>query len=377
VAPSPLGRQPWIDWLRGLAVLLMIQTHVYDAWVHTGDKATTAYLVTRHIGGVPARLFLFLVGVSMALRFEAGLRRGRDAAAMSRDIVRRGFGVLLLAYAFRVQEFILGGGWSESWLQIAKVDVLNCIGLTMMLLGPWCAPRGGRPAYARALAALLVFFALGPIVGPVGFGRSWPAWTRVFTSYVGGERPLAWFPVFPWLGWAAAGLVAGHVWLRLPERAPEKAARVFAATAALGAALMALVMAGRAAFPDLIRYPNAWVAAMGPGALVFRLGVVLLIAAAAWFWTRLRDRHGPPRFSPLELLGRTSLFVYWVHVELTYGQLSKAFHGHLTFRQASWGLAGMTALMLGLAYLRTRRFDPWWRARRAAHTELAGPRVAA
>ena len=60
-----------VDWLRGLAVVLMIQTHLYDAWCNPAAKADRrAYAWTRFIGGIPSRLFLLLVGVSMAIRYE-------------------------------------------------------------------------------------------------------------------------------------------------------------------------------------------------------------------------------------------------------------------------------------------------------------------
>ena len=75
------GRLDVVDWLRGAAVVLMIQTHLYDAWVSPADKLTPAYRVTRFLGGVPSRLFLMLVGVSIALRFESQLAKGvRDWA---------------------------------------------------------------------------------------------------------------------------------------------------------------------------------------------------------------------------------------------------------------------------------------------------------
>ena len=73
---APKARRPRIeavDWLRGLAVLLMIQTHLYDSWCNKAAKATEFYAWTRFIGGIPSRLFLMLVGVSMAIKFEGQL----------------------------------------------------------------------------------------------------------------------------------------------------------------------------------------------------------------------------------------------------------------------------------------------------------------
>jgi len=53
-APAPRRRRlDAVDWLRGLAVLLMIQTHLYDSWCNKAAKATEFYAWTRFIGGIP------------------------------------------------------------------------------------------------------------------------------------------------------------------------------------------------------------------------------------------------------------------------------------------------------------------------------------
>src|SRR5207249_2853895 len=98
------GRLAAVDWLRGVAVVLMISTHLFDAWVDPAGKATRAYYWTRFVGGIPARLFLLLVGVSMAIRFEAQIAKKVDRATMYRGAVRRGLEIVLLAYLFRLQE---------------------------------------------------------------------------------------------------------------------------------------------------------------------------------------------------------------------------------------------------------------------------------
>ena len=59
-------------------------------------------------------------------------------------------------------------------------------------------------------------------------------------------------------------------------------------------------------------------------------------------------------FSPMRQLGKTSLLVYWVHVELVYGLLFARLHHKLSMVQATVGLVLMTAAMLGLSVLRTK-----------------------
>ena len=124
-APAPVtaaapARLDVVDWLRGLAVVLMIQTHLYDAWVSPAEKLTTAYWWTRYFSGIPSRLFLMLVGVSIALRFEAQLASGvTDRRALVRPVLKRGLEIFVLAYLFRVQEYVLGH-WTNTIVDLPR-----------------------------------------------------------------------------------------------------------------------------------------------------------------------------------------------------------------------------------------------------------------
>ena len=60
------------------------------------------------------------------------------------------------------------------------------------------------------------------------------------------------------------------------------------------------------------------------------------------------------RWSPLQQFGRSSLFVYWIHVEMVYGLISLPIHKRLTHPQAWMALAAFTALMFGCIVLKDR-----------------------
>ena len=74
-------------------------------------------------------------------------------------------------------------------------------------------------------------------------------------------------------------------------------------------------------------------------------------------WTRGATQLLPAQwFSPLRQLGRTSLLVYWVHIELVYGHLSDPIKGRLGLLWASLLLVVLSALMVALSYWRTERY---------------------
>src|SRR5688572_23361570 len=342
-----------VDWLRGFAVVLMIQTHVYGAWLSRDAMTNPVYRWWSPYGGLPFRIFLLLVGVSMAIRFEAQIARGVERRVMVRGAVMRGFEILVLAYLFRLQEYILGGFWD--WHDLFRVDILNCIGASMMLVGPISAPRGGRPQIVVSLLAAAVPLALGPIVGPAHF----PDWLpKPLTSYIGGQRPMAHFTLVPQLAWALVGVAIGHWWVR-ENRSPGRLARAFVITGAAGLAMIGAVKLVRHLDPYIIHYPSSMSWQMGPGTFFDRLGQIGLLALLAYVVTRVA---GGRSFSPMRVLGQTSLLVYWVHVELCYGLLFKRVHGHLSLAQATVGFLVMTAAMLGLSVLRLK----YWRGPRHA-----------
>jgi hypothetical protein len=65
--------------------------------------------------------------------------------------------------------------------------------------------------------------------------------------------------------------------------------------------------------------------------------------------------------------GRSSLLVYWIHVELAYGVVSIPLHRSLTLEGAYIGVALLSLLMYGLVQAKMR-FDEYrrtasWRSR--------------
>jgi fucose 4-O-acetylase-like acetyltransferase len=88
-----------------------------------------------------------------------------------------------------------------------------------------------------------------------------------------------------------------------------------------------------------------------PNFFMMRVGMLLMILAAAWAWCRWGA--GQWGFSPLIQLGQTSLLVYWVHIEFVYGRLSILPKHAVSIPTASLGLLVIVLAMLLLSVLRT------------------------
>src|SRR3954465_3076657 len=96
-------RRGYLDWMRGLAVLIMMEAHLLDSWTRAGDRQSWPFAWAMILGGFGAPLFLFLAGISVALAGGSGLRRTGDRTATARRIVRRGLWIFGLAFLFRLQ----------------------------------------------------------------------------------------------------------------------------------------------------------------------------------------------------------------------------------------------------------------------------------
>jgi hypothetical protein len=74
----------------------------------------------------------------------------------------------------------------------------------------------------------------------------------------------------------------------------------------------------------------------------------------AFFWDRGPWRGKLSSWSPLETLGRASLFVYWVHVEMVYGFLSRPLRRILNFGEVLVAYVLFTGFLLALVVIKGR-----------------------
>src|ERR1022692_4337799 len=131
------SRLAYIDWMRGLACVLMFQTHCYDSWLNPNARQSRFFMYSQLGGTFPAPLFLFLAGISFALVIEKLRKKNLPAAQIGRATIRRGAEIFAFGLLFRLQEYLISWGWAPL-SDLLRVDVLNTIGISMMLMGVLC-----------------------------------------------------------------------------------------------------------------------------------------------------------------------------------------------------------------------------------------------
>src|ERR1700675_175620 len=135
--PSNSSRLAYIDCMRGLACVLMVQTHCYDSWLSPSARQSKFFMYSQLGGTFPAPLFLFLAGISFALVTDKLRRKNLSPVQIAGATIRRGAEILGFGLLFRLQEYLVAWGWAPL-SDLLRVDVLNTIGVSMMLMGVLC-----------------------------------------------------------------------------------------------------------------------------------------------------------------------------------------------------------------------------------------------
>jgi uncharacterized membrane protein len=357
MAATNSSRLAYIDWMRGLACFLMFQTHCYDSWLGTGERQSKFFTWSQLGGTFPAPLFLFLAGISFALVTEKLVRKNLRPTQVARATILRGAEILGFSLLFRLQEYLIAWGWAPL-SDLLRVDVLNTIGVSMMLMGLVCwmvlSIRREKSSTAALVLTSAGTAALISLLTPLLWTTWSPQWLPwPLRSYINGGHnlgaPQPWlFPIFPWTGFAFAGLSAGFI--SQSDWARKREIQIFLLAGGVGLLLVEAARWLDAQPRQLYAVYDYW--HTSPNFFLIRVGMLLMILSASYAWCRWGA--GQWGFSPLIQLGQASLLVYWIHLEFVYGRFSILPKHIQSIRTASLGLLTIFLTMLLLAFLRTR-----------------------
>jgi uncharacterized membrane protein len=357
-----LARKPWLDWLRGVAVIAMVMAHVTDAWTRPDDRTGTPYAYTVFVAGLAAPLFLFLAGLTLSMAasaraFKVGFAA---AAAMARW---RGVQIFALAFLFRLQSQLLGWG---ALINFLKVDILNIMGITMTAAAILWGFSERRIVRVMLFAAATIAVAMGtPLVRETPLLSALP---DAIEAYIRPKPGFTNFALFPWAGFLLAGAIVGELIYAARTKTEERRMQVGLLLAGLGG----IVIAYAASFqPSIYPVANFWTSS--PTFFFIRLGICTVMVPIAraidLFHAIVRERFGDrlPEGAPglvITTLGRSSLFVYWIHVEMAYGGIARPIKRALPLEVSLIATVALCALLYAIVK---------WKDRKMQGIELRGP----
>jgi uncharacterized membrane protein len=347
------GRAPQIDALRGVGVVLMLVWHGCDGWLATDYRHGAIWQIVRVAGGLAAPLFCIGAGLVASERLASG--------TPPREIARRGAELVLLGIALRVQLWLVDGGaivrtdaivpaslsiaaiaigvyglrrdatflalstftlavaYVWMWRMapghlafVAKVDVLHALGVGLIACAA-CA-RLPRPVILVIAVAIAVS---APWLGSAVSGL--PPQLGAFVARNASNASLAGFPFAPWAAYALIGMAAAPLVPTRPRPVIAIASMLLAAIAFEGSPAVRALLDQAAELRSFARF-------------VFHLASIAAIASVAGG-------------SPTRALGRASLRIYWIHLELTFGLVALP----IAQRLGPWSVALAITAMIALA----------------------------
>jgi uncharacterized membrane protein len=239
-----------------------------------------------------------------------------------------------LAFLFRLQAQLLGWG---PLVNLLKVDILNVMGLAMVAAAHvW----GLVPTRATRVFVFAAATAVATMATPLVRQSAWlDALPDPIEWYLRPAPNRTTFTLFPWAGFLFAGALAGE----LVHAARTRAEQWRLQAGLLAAATAGIVLAYLASFlPSIYTVSDFWTSS--PTFFFIRLGIVTALVPLAWL---------APRLPGIETLGRSSLFVYWIHVEMVYGVIATPIKRSLPL----WGSLVATLLLCAVLYLLVRLKD--------------------
>jgi uncharacterized membrane protein len=320
----------------------MILAHVIDSWTRDADRQRDAFFTLFFIGGLASPLFLFLAGLAGSMSAASKARRAGSHAVGAAAARARGWEIFALGLVFRVQAQLLGLG---PLANILRVDMLNAMGLSLVAASwAWQA----SPDRRRRITIFALLTTTVSLMTP--FVRATPWLTLLpdpIEAYLRPTGVYSAFPLFPWAGFLFAGALVGD----LVDAARESPRRHLYLQCGLStAAVLGIWLGWTASFRPAL-FPTARFWHDSPTFFLIRLGAATLTVPAAWLVERLVWH---PALLPLATLGRSSLFVYWIHIEMVYGVIAEPIKRTLPLWQSLIGTALITLVVYGLVLVKNR-----------------------
>lgn len=346
-------------------MVLMILWHSADSWIAEDARTGLGWAALRFLGGMAAPSFLLLAGVGVGLKVAADHAAGKPARATRHALTIRGLEVVAYGYLLRLQfwaidagGFIVPGGYrawvplalghglllwalaarSASWrgllpwlsaaigilvfgyaqleavtpgrlVRVLRVDVLQAIGVSIVLVAHTVSRIAARHRVAAGWLLALGACLLASYTHTVMPGPLHPS----IAGYLGqwkvpaGQPYATLFPVLPWVAYAWVGASLAVLWRD--------------AGTGLSRQMLLLAVAGVVvAVPSSENWPHVHVVMreapllVQPIRVAYRVAVLGVIAFAAY--------HVSAHATWLRRFGQSSLFVYWFHLEFTFGVIA-------------------------------------------------------
>ncbi len=343
----------FIDLFRGLAIIKMIEGHVFRALLFpTSSFFKNSFI--NFLDGLTGPIFLFISGVS----FSIVLRRHKeDFLKLNKKFftrIQRIIFIIFVGYWLHLPFFSLRKTLSSNeaiMREFLKADILQCIGVSLLILQFLFLIFRKESLFNWAILTLSILILFST---PFVLNYDFPIFPLGIESYFKqfpiSEGYLSPYPIFHWSAYLLFGYLTASVFFSLNEK--NKGRTFLIALAIFGITLYFIGSRTGNFFASI--YGNSFNFWYGsPNIFFMRLGSILIIFSFLYFLEKVFI----PIAGPIKTLGIESLHAYWLHLIILFGSvlpiptLLKTFPNKLSFLNTSLVFLGLTTFVYFTSYL--------------------------
>jgi len=309
---QPKNRALFIDMLKGLALIIMVEVHVVNSMLLPSLKESWWFPSLNFINGLVAPSFSFASGMVFVLSLQKGVDQLRTfGKEFWRKLSRVGL-IFFVGYSLHLPYYsltkILNNQTRQNLNSLFTVDILQIIstGLIVLLLARIFI-KSEKRFYNFMLVLTAIILIVSPLMWQIDFANYLPLFFANYFNKMHGSL----FPVFPWWAFVFSGAYVAKFYLEAKQSNSEKAfARKIIITGCMFYLSSVLIM--------YVFFPQA-LAKIIPNPFFFleRFGLILLFLGVFWFYLNKKENYT----SLILDVSRESLLVYWVHLQLIYREL--------------------------------------------------------
>jgi uncharacterized membrane protein len=303
------NRAQFIDMLKGLALIVMIEVHVINIFLSSDLRSAWWFSYLNFINGLVAPAFTFSSGMVFVLSLQKGLDELRKFGMKFWNKLGRLIIVFLAGYSIHISYLSLrkisNPNYPHMLQEFLKVDILQCIavGLILLLLLRLII-KNDKSFYVTILLLDIFVLAFGPYAWKTDFAQFMPLGIANYFNRLHGSL----FPLFPWLAFILTGALTGKLYVEFKNKIGEKKFAQYLI-------LYGSIFFGSSILLLYVLLPNSIVEIKpNPVFFIYRLGVLLFLLGIFWYYISKFDNYS----SFILDVSRESLMVYWLHINILY-----------------------------------------------------------
>lgn len=342
-------RYLFFDLLRGLSLIVMMEAHVFNAFMQENLRSTWWFGIMNYANGLVAPAFLFVSGAVFYLSAYGKTDELRKFGPSFRKKIYRIGLILLAGYSLHLPflslEKMVNQADHASLLHFYSVDILQCIaaGLLLILILKVIIKKEEIFLFVTAVIFVVIVFTSFLV-----WQQDLSVYLPVYIADYFTPKYGSLFPLLPWLAFLLAGVIFAYYFLRTKESGKEDEFIKIIFTAGIITAAAGHLLLSELFLPVSIRTirPN-------PIFILQRTGYVLVFISLCWYYFQ---KKGETK-SYITIVGKESLIVYWLHLQILFRQfysgksIASSIHNSFDGLQSLFAFIFLVLLMIFAAVL--------------------------